>query len=90
MLFRLSYPRFMLCSAIVLLACITLAVITRLQQPASDLSSEALFDNNLAIVAKSKPDQSSDTGLSLADETTKGKLLESYGQLPLHFEPNNG
>ena len=48
------------------------------------------MSNNLNIVAKSKLDKTPDSGLSSADESTKGKLLESYGQLPLHFEPNNG
>ena len=88
--FRLNYTRFILGTAIILLACLTLTVVTRWQQAAPGLSSETLSDKNLNIVATSQPYQTLNTELSSADESTKEKVLESYGQLPLHFEPNNG
>ena len=44
-----------------------------------------MTDGLMTADSKTVPD-----GMKKADEQTKAKVLETYGKLPLHFEPNNG
>jgi hypothetical protein len=78
---RLSSRRLILGVSIVLLACLSLAVIGRWERSYVDLSSAEVSNNELYTVTELKADQSLDTKLAPADEHTKAKVIENYGKL---------
>ena len=80
MKFDLSDKRNVFTLAFVVLLCLVLTAVFR-QQPVGELQ-------NSNRATESKQNEPEDGGLTPADEQTRAKVIENYGKLPLHFEPN--